>query len=134
MSKKGEIVEGNVRGRKVHGFDNPDLVTGSLEQPRSLKTIKDVRLEMARVYRGIYAGKLTIQQAGSLIFMLDKLVKAIKDQVSIDALSQNYMQAWGGFSIVAPSEADAEKAKRPAQEVLPPPKGDEDDDKNSSDD
>ncbi len=122
--------EGKIHGRQVKGFDNPDLVTGGLERPRTLKTIKDVRLEMARVYRAIFDGKITIQQAGSLIFMLDKMIKGIKDQVAVDTVQKEYQGAWTGFAIVAPSDADAMAIEQQkAVEILPPvTEGEEDND------
>lgn len=104
----------------------PDVVVEKgegvrLPPPPTLKSIKDIKREMARVYRGIYRGELTIQQAGSLIFMLDKIVKAIKDQVAVDTVQKEYQGAWTGFAIVAPSDADAKAIEQQkAVEILPP--------------
>ena len=129
MSKKGGVItEGKIHGRKIQIVENPVDVKGALERPRTLKSIKEVRLEMARIYRAIFDGKLTIQQAGSLIFMLDKLVKAIKGQIAVDTAAQAYMQSWAGFSIVAPSDADAKAIEPPRQEIIPPKKKEESED------
>lgn len=109
MTDQGEKKGGKLQQLAAHA---PEIVGEiservSLPPPPSLKTIKQVRKEMARVYRGVYKGDLTIQQAGSLIFMLDKIVKAMKDQVAVETIQKDYQAAWSGFAIVAPSDAQA---------------------------
>lgn len=130
MKKKGEN-----RGEKIQKLaaQAPVILDGDREKiklppPPNLKNIKDIKREMARVYRGVYRGELTIQQAGSLIFMLDKIVKAIKDQVAVDTVSQAYMQSWTGFSIISPTDADAQMIAPPRQEIIPPSNTEETDD------
>ena len=100
----------------------------TLDKPRAFKNMGAVKREMARVYRAIYEHKVTIQQAGQLIFMLDKIGKAIQAQVAVDQLTSQYQEQWSGFQIVGPTDADAHK-----QVIIPPEKTkeeseDEDDD------
>lgn len=100
----------------------------TLDKPRAFKNMAAVKREMARVYRAIYEHKVTIQQAGQLIFMLDKIGKAIQAQVAVDQLTSQYQEQWSGFQIVGPTDADAYK-----QVIIPPEKSkteseDEDDD------
>ena len=119
MAKKEGDITQRLRGKTVQGTNNPQEIVGTMRPPPSLKNIKAVRLEMSRIYRAVFERKLTIQEAGSLFFMLDKLVKAMKDQIAVDQITAQYNEAWSGFEIIAPSDADARK-------TLPPPEKGED--------
>ena len=103
----------------------------TLDKPRAFKNMAAVKREMARVYRAIYEHKVTIQQAGMLILMLDKIGKAIQAQIAVDQMTSQYQEQWSGFQIVGPTDADALK-----QVIIPPEKSDnesEEDDDNDND-
>lgn len=89
--------------------------------PVNLANIGEIRKELARIYRLVFKGKVELEDATRLAFILDKMVKAIKDEVELATLQNSYQDAWSGVSITAPKGA-GEKLAAPAQEILTPVK------------
>lgn len=82
----------------------PVLHEANLPAPRSLETVKEIREEMARIYKLVFEGKIMIEQATKLAYYLDKMIQAIKTEVELDTIKAAYAQAWGGVNIITNEE------------------------------
>ena len=76
----------------------------TLPTPHSLESIADVRAEYQRLYRFIFQGKLKLEDATKLFYLLDRMIAAKKAETELDELAKAYAKSWGGIRIIVPSE------------------------------
>ena len=67
-----------------------------------LKTVNQVRREMAYVYRQVWQGTIDTQQAMRLTAILDRLLNGMKVEAELAALSKGYADAWTGIILTGP--------------------------------
>lgn len=87
--------------------DNP-LIQGGVavvhRRVPGLKTAKQVRREMAYVYRQVWHGMIDTQQAMRLTAILDRLLNGMKIEAELDMLQKGYADAWTGITLRGPPE------------------------------
>ena len=88
--------------------------------PPDLGDVKAIRREMARVYRFIWQGKIMVEDATKLVFVLDKMVQAVKSEAEMAQLANAYMDAWSGIAITAPAGEAALMAPAPHAQIEGP--------------
>lgn len=118
MSRKAKALAKGKTGEVLP----PERQRIAVEGPRPLTGIKEIRAEMARVYRGIFDNKIFPEDATKLIFILDKMVQAVKSEVEMAQLQNQYIGAWSGVAITAPAGAQALPTAAPHAEIIPPAK------------
>lgn len=99
MAKRGKSLTGGKN--ETGGITPTPRVQGYA--PRTLVGIKEIRAEMARVYRFIFEGKIFPEDATKLIYMLDKMVQAIRSEAEMSAIMNQYQDAWSGVNVIAPT-------------------------------
>lgn len=82
----------------------PALHTAGLRAPAELGTVKDIREEMARIYKLVFKGKVKLEDATRLAYYLDRMIQAIKTEVELNAVQAAYAKAWGGVMIISDDE------------------------------
>jgi hypothetical protein len=118
MGKRNKPLK-NAKSGEVIPADKPRVLA---PPPVSLTGIKEIRAEMARVYRMIFRNEIYPEDATKLVFMLDKMVQAVKSEVEMAQLQNQYIGAWSGVAITAPAGAAPLLAARPHAEIIPPEK------------
>lgn len=80
----------------------PALYLGDVETPHApaFDTIKGIRAEMVRVYRLVFQGKIMLEEATRLSYMLTQMIQAVKAEAELDTLNKQYAKAWGGVMIL----------------------------------
>lgn len=89
----------------------PALHTAGLRPPSELETVKDIREEMARIYKMVFKGQVALADATRLAYYLDRMIQAIKTEVELNTIQAAYAKAWGGVMIITDDEEviDAEQ-------------------------
>lgn len=121
MQKRGKPLKAAKVGGEVLAPGEKLAVKGG-PPTTGLNGIKEIRAEMARVYRMIFRGDIDPSDATKLVFMLDKMVQAVKSEVEMAQLQNQYIGAWSGVAITAPAGAAPLLAARPHAEIIPPEK------------
>lgn len=86
----------------------PDIGSGTVEQPKELKTMGDIINEQMRLYKLVFAGKLAITDYTKLMYGLQHIIQGFKAKSEMDALEDAYIKQWRGVEIIAP-QAEVEK-------------------------
>lgn len=79
-------MENNTRQESPSTIDGASLEVLPLPRDIRLKTAEDVRLELARVYRDMRAGRIETSDGTKLGYVLAQLTKAIETGVLADRL------------------------------------------------
>lgn len=79
-------MENNARQDSPSTIDGASLEVLPLPRDIRLKTAEDVRLELARVYRDMRAGRIETSDGTKLGYVLAQLTKAIETGVLADRL------------------------------------------------
>ncbi len=79
-------MENNTRQESPSTIDGASLEVLPLPRDIRLKTAEDVRLELARVYRDMRAGRIETSDGTKLGYVLAQLTKAIETGVIADRL------------------------------------------------
>jgi hypothetical protein len=87
----------------------PALYLGNIETPHagSLEDVKGIRAEMVRVYRLVFQGKIMLDEATRLSYMLTQMIQAVKAEAELDTLQKAYAKAWGGVMILTDDSNEA---------------------------
>ncbi len=113
MAKKPKSLKGQlIENGGVARFDGAPPQTG-------LGGIKELKAEMARVYRFVWLNKIAIEDATKLVFILDKMVQAVKNESEMALLLGQYQDAWGGVNVIAPPGQGALLAPPVHGQLLP---------------
>ena len=78
----------------------PLLGDAQIAPPTALNTVRDIREEMARIYKLVFKGKVALSDATRLVYYLDRMIQAIKTETELDTIASAYAKAWGGVSII----------------------------------
>lgn len=65
----------------------------------ALDTLADVRTEMQSVYLLARRGKIRIEDATRLVYLLDRITSAIKTERELDQLESEYARAFTGLMV-----------------------------------
>jgi len=97
------------------GATLPMLSKGEVQKPsfEKINNIQGVRNEMTRVYRLVFDGKIMLDEATRLTYILHQMIQAIRVESEIDALNQAYAKSWGGVNIILPSGGRNETEVKP---------------------
>ena len=77
-----------------------EIHDAKLPAPASLDTVRDIREEMARIYKLVFKGKIMLSDATKLAYYLDKMIQAIKTETELNTIAAAYAKAWGGVAII----------------------------------
>lgn len=121
MSKKGKSLE-QLKSGEIREEDT--RIVRDIA-PRNLKGVKEIRAEMARVYRMIFDNKIVPSDATKLIFILDKMVQAIKSEAEMAQIANAYMDAWSGITITPPAGERELPAPAPHAAIIAPEKSED---------
>ena len=85
----------------------PTVHGGQIETPHpsNFDTVGGIRSEMVRVYRLVFQGKIMLDEATRLSYMLTQMIQAVKAEAELDTLQKQYAKAWGGVMILTDNEA-----------------------------
>lgn len=132
---QGDTVKALKKGKRKNrgGTGSPDILQPAkrfqCKPPSNLSDIKAVRREIARVYRYVWEQKVFIEDATRLVFILNAMIQAFKDEAALAALQNQYQDAWSGVGIIAPTGKEGALLAAPAtQEIIPPAKSEEETD------
>ena len=91
------VIEGEVIPPPIKslGDGNKHAVTKRVQ----LSTLQDTRREMAEVYRLARGGKIRIEEASRLCYMLDRISQAIRAEKELDAMQAAYAEAFTGLTV-----------------------------------
>ena len=93
------VVEGEVIPRSLADGNEAANITRI-----KLSTLGEIRGEMASVYRLARTGKIRIEEASRLCYMLDRISQAIRAEKELDAMQAAYAEAFTGLTtLLAPS-------------------------------
>lgn len=81
-------------------FERPD--------PEAISTVAGIRNEMTKVYRLVCAGKIRMEDATKLVYMLKEMVQVAKAEAELGALNDAYVKQWAGVQIIRPDEEVAD--------------------------
>lgn len=117
MAKKTETNNG--KKPKKHGRDKvltacaqsakqeclpPEIHNAGLRAPTELGSVKEIREEMARIYKMVFEGKVMLQDATKLAYYLDRMIQAMKTEVELAAIQGAYAKAWSGVTFITDDE------------------------------
>ena len=99
----------NIKGQELMEKQQaslPSLHNGNIETPNrtSLDDVRGIRNEMTRVYRLVFQGKIMLEEATRLVYILREMIQAIKAETELDTLAKAYSKAWGGVAIITDDE------------------------------
>lgn len=82
----------------------PEIHNAGLRAPTELGSVKDIREEMARIYKMVFEGKVMLQDATKLAYYLDRMIQAMKTEVELAAIQGAYAKAWSGVTFITDDE------------------------------
>lgn len=122
MAEKKTQTKRNKRLKALEesGSPLPMLHRGEVYSPKTMQfdNIRGVRQEMTRVYKLVFDGKIMLDEATRLTYILHQMIQAIRVESEIDALNQAYAKSWGGVNIILPGANNETQIKPFDGEVI----------------
>lgn len=106
MTKKTPNKKTKHQMMQEKGAALPMLSKGDIETPHApaFDDIRGIKAEMVRVYRLVFQGKIMLEEATRLSYMLTQMIQAVKAEAELSEMQKAYAMAWGGVHILTDNE------------------------------